>query len=351
MKRNIMIIAIALALGSTLPAQVQNQNTHLWKLTPAEMAKNTAVVAMAKPVERVNGTVLTEKDLLREMYSIFPYARQHNGFPKAMEAEIRRGALMMITFEELVYQEALRRKMTVTPERLATAQREFRKQFASDQQYQEFVQAEANGSARVMRTRIRRSLLIEDLLKAEITTKSSVTLAEAKAFYLKNPKRFQLPDSYTLQTITVMPPSSANPKQAPAPPTAEQLKQMKTRADEALQQAKAAKTDEEFGLVAEKISEDDYRVMMGKHRPMQAAQLPPEILKAASQMQPGQISGLIQAEGAYTIIRLNGFTPARMQRFAEVSSSLRTQMQRSKAEQLRQDLDKRLRKNADIEQL
>ena len=56
-----------------------------------------------KPVARVNGAVLTDRDLLREMYAIFPYARQHNGFPKSQEAAIRQGALEMIIFEELVY--------------------------------------------------------------------------------------------------------------------------------------------------------------------------------------------------------------------------------------------------------
>ena len=67
-----------------------------------------------KPVVRVNGTVLTDRDLLREMYSIFPYAKQHNGFPKAQEASIRQGALEMIIFEELVYQEARRRNLTIS---------------------------------------------------------------------------------------------------------------------------------------------------------------------------------------------------------------------------------------------
>ena len=64
-----------------------------------------------KPVARVNGAVLTDRDLVREMFAIFPYAKQHNGFPKAQEAAIRQGALEMIIFEELVYQEAERRKL------------------------------------------------------------------------------------------------------------------------------------------------------------------------------------------------------------------------------------------------
>src|SRR4030095_3734494 len=54
----------------------------------APMAKpsfrSLALIATGKPVARVNGTVLTDRDLLREMLTIFPYARQHGGkFPEA----------------------------------------------------------------------------------------------------------------------------------------------------------------------------------------------------------------------------------------------------------------------------
>ena len=84
---------------------------------------------MGRPVVRVNGAVLTDRDLLREMFTIFPYARVHNGFPKAMEADIRDGAMKMMIFEELVYQEAKRRNMTVPPADLARALAEFRQQF------------------------------------------------------------------------------------------------------------------------------------------------------------------------------------------------------------------------------
>src|SRR5579871_6196858 len=79
----------------------QGQNFTIAPLTPK-------VPTRWKPVARVNGTVLVERDLEREMFAIFPYARQHSGFPKQLEPEIRRGALQMIIFEELVYQEAKR---------------------------------------------------------------------------------------------------------------------------------------------------------------------------------------------------------------------------------------------------
>jgi hypothetical protein len=307
----------------------------------------------ARPVARVNGAVLTDHDLLREMYTIFPYAKQHNGgFPKEMEADIRRGALQMIEFEELVYQEATRRHLTISPQRLAVSEKQFREQFENEQQYQYFLQTEANGSLQVLRTKIKRSLLIEDFLKEQVNQKSAVSEAEAKAFYLQNPDRFKMPESYAVQTITILPPKQPGGKPlTPGALNPEIDKRMRARAEDALKQAKATSTYEQFGVLAEKISEDDYRVMMGDHRAVKVADLPAPILAVIAKLQPGQISGLIQVDGAYTIVRLNAHNPARIETFAGAKETLIAQMQQSKAERLRREMDARLRKDAKIEEL
>src|ERR1035438_8853920 len=80
-------------------------------------ADASSLIVTGKAVVKVNGSELTDRDLLREMLALFPYAKLHGGFPKKEEKEIRQGALQMIIFEELVYQEALRQKMTITPVR------------------------------------------------------------------------------------------------------------------------------------------------------------------------------------------------------------------------------------------
>jgi len=342
----------ALTLAALSPAWGQLISSHASTAAAPPSANAEAAQPPAKPVARVNGTVLTDRDLMREEYTIFPYARQHNGVPAAMEADIRAGALKMIEFEELVYQEAKRRQMTIAPERLAKAEKQFREHFPSEQEYRDFLKMETNGSAAALRTKIARSLLIEDLLKLEITDKSVVSLAGTRDFYQKHPERFQLPESYRLQTITVMPPVRPSAKQPnPPAPTAEQLAQMGIRAEDALRQARGTKNYEEFGMLAEKISEDDYRVMMGDHRAVPAAQLPPAIAQAASKLQPGQISEVISTDGALTILRLNTHTPPRLQTFEEVSKGLRAQLQRQKEESLRHELDAKLRKAAKIEEL
>lgn len=323
-----------------MAAQVPNASH---EIRPASTTPSSILQPTGRPVVRVNGAVLTDRDLLREMMTIFPYARQHNaGFPKAMEADIQRGAMKMIEFEELVYQEAKHRKMTIPPATMTKAEIDFKKQFPGDQEYQQFLNTEFNGSQALLRSKIERSLLIEKMLKIEVADKANITDAQLRAYYDKNPERFKTAESSSFQTISFLPTDKATPAQ---------LLQVRKRAEEGLRQAKATKTYEEFGLLAEKISEDDYRVMMGDRKAVDLSKLPPEVLKATSTMKEGQVSDLVQIGDAFAIIRLNARVPAAKQSFEAAKQSLRGELERKKTEELRSALDKRLRVNAKIEEL
>src|SRR3974390_169081 len=305
--------------------------------TPAQLPPRPVT---DKPVARVNGAVLTDRDLLREMYAIFPYARQHNGFPKSQEAAIRQGALEMIIFEELVYQEAGKRKITVSAAQISQGEAAFKKQFESPDQFSAYLQSEMQGSEAKLRRTIERSILIDRVLKSEVDDKAAVSPAEVRAYYEKNPARFAQPESFAFQSISIVPPLT---------PTAQQATEAKKKAEDALRQAKETKGYQDFGLLAEKISEDDFRVNYGDHKTVGREKLPPQVLKAFATMKPGQISGLIQIESAYTIVRLNAHTAARKQPFDEVKTDLRTELQKAKYEKLRSNFAKQLRGKAKIE--
>ena len=340
MKRALTICAVVLA--ALAPARAQITSSHSSMAAATRSTPDAMTQVSGKPVVRVNGAVLTDRDLLREMYLIFPYARQHNGFPKEMESGIRKGALQMIIFEELVYQEALRRNMKIGPMKLQNAETEFRKQFATPQQYQEYLRTEFNGSLQLLREKIRRALLIDVLLDVEIAGKAKVTLAEAKAYYDKNPAAFQYPESFAFQTISVLPPENATPKQ---------LQEGRMRAEDALRQAKATKSYEEFGLLAEKISDDDYRVMMGDHKFVDRAELAPNVVQALLAMQPGGVSDILRVEQACTIVRLNKHVLAGKMSFAQIKDKLQKELEAKKTEDLRAALDQKLRRTARVEVL
>ncbi len=338
MKYQLPICALLATALSMASAQVAS-HTPTAVANPAS-AKISPVQVSDKPVAKVNGAVLTDRDLLREMYAIFPYAQQHNGFPQGQEAAIRQGALEMIIFEELVYQEAQRRKLVIPAEKLNRSQADFRKQFNSPDQYQQYLQTEMHGSEQQLRQQMRRSLLIEQVLKTDVELRSTITPAEIQAYYVKNSAKYSQPESFSIQSISIVPPLKATP---------EQEKTARKKAEEALRQAKAAKSYQDFGLLAEKLSEDDFRVNMGDHKMVPADKLPPQVVKTLQSMQSGQITGLIQIETAFTIIRLNAHTPARKKPLAEVKSDLKTELQKSKYEKLRSNLAKQLRAKAKIE--
>lgn len=336
-------VVLSLALVSS-HAQVASHTPTVFK--PPQAARPAAPSvqnASTKAVARVNGSVLTDADLLREEYAIFPYARQHNGgIPKDLAPQIRSGALKMIIFEELVYQEALRRNMTVTAARLQRAQADFRGQFSTPDEFNAFVKSEFNGSQQLLQEKVRRSLLIDALLQAEVESKCKVSAAELKTYYDTNPARFERPETYRFQSISILPP------QAPAATLA---KDVRARAESALKQARATKSAEEFGLLAEKISDDDYRVMLGQHKPVPVSEMPPQVVKSLAAMKTGEVSDIIQVDQAYTILRLQEHTPARKVKLEEAKAQLGKELQEKKRNQLRSALDKKLRDNAKVEEM
>jgi parvulin-like peptidyl-prolyl isomerase len=103
--------------------------------------------------------------------------------------------------------------------------------------------------------------------------------------------------------------------------------------------------------LAEKLSEDDFHVNMGDHKAVDRDKLPPEIVKAALAMQPGQVSNLLQLGNFYTFFRLNAHTPAGKAPFELVKDRLRQNLEKEKYERLRAGLDKKLRQNAKVEEL
>jgi len=337
--RYLVVFALLLAAAVNASSQVPSH-------APTAPAKSSSAASISpfsvsdKPVAKVNGAVLTDRDLLREMLQIFPYASQHNGFPKEQEASIRQGALQMIIFEELVYQEAARRKLSVPPQQMKQSELEFKGQFHSAQEYQQYLQVEMGGSDQNVQNKIRRSLLIEQVLKSDLESKSVVTLEETRAYYDKNLARFKLPETFAFQTISVLPPANA---------TQSQKEDAAKKAAGELKQAKATKDYQDFGLLAEKLSDDDFRVNMGTHKPVERDKLPPQVVKALLGMKPGQVSDVIQIDSAYTIVRLIAHTPAQTKSFVQVKAELRTELQKSKYEKLREGLDKSLRAKAKVE--
>ena len=313
----------------------------------AQVASHAPTVKIPIPptraVLRVNGAVLTESDLTREMLNVFPYARQHGGkIPPEFETDIRRTAIHNLEFEELAYQEAQRRKLTISPNKLDRAMRDFREQFDNEGQFQQYLKIEQKGSIVELKNKIQRAILVDEILKAEVDNKSTYSEAQLKQFYEKNPDRFRKPDSVSIQTITIAygDKASAADKQA-----------ARKRADDALAEARKTKDYNGFGALAEKVSMDDWHVMLGDHKWLHRGRMPEAVEKIAFGMKVGEVSGVIDTGDSFCIVRLNGREDTRLVSFTDVKPQLKKDLEQQKRDQLREAFDKRLRTGARIEEL
>jgi parvulin-like peptidyl-prolyl isomerase len=91
--------------------------------------------------------------------------------------------------------------------------------------------------------------------------------------------------------------------------------------------------------------------MMGNHKAVPREKLAPQVVQAFMAMKEGEVSGIIQMDQAYTIVRLNQHILAGKTKFADVKVSLQQELQKKKIDDVRAALDKRLRKNAKVEEL
>ncbi|MGO9477869.1 MAG: hypothetical protein ACLP7I_07995 [Limisphaerales bacterium] len=78
--KSLVFFALLLAAAANASAQVSSHAPTATAKQPAPSAvsPHSSFQISDKPVAKVNGAVLTDRDLLREMLEIFPYARQHN---------------------------------------------------------------------------------------------------------------------------------------------------------------------------------------------------------------------------------------------------------------------------------
>ena len=346
MKTLLKIVLMVTLSAGWLAAQLATSHAPT-SAAPTAVSAATPAAAQTLPnlnqaVVKVNGVALTERDVREQMQRLFPYYSIHGGrVPEKYQGEIRQKAINQVVEEELIYQEAKRRGMVVPQ---ATMQKVFasaKARFSSPQEYQQYGK-QVYGSVNEFERRLRRATLIEQFEHQEIELKSKPTEAAVRDIYEKNKKSFLRPESAWLQSISVNLPENASD---------EQKKMARKRIDDILPQARAAKSYNEFGVLAERVSEDEYRINLGDHKWVHLVGLPAEITKTLESMQPGDISSVVEEPVGFTILRLNERRPAKQMAFEEVKDELRKQMEENAAQQKWASLQKQLKQNAHIETL
>jgi peptidyl-prolyl cis-trans isomerase C len=296
------------AASATAPAAAGSAAPGSVAPTPPPPAPPKPVPAvLPDPVASVNGDAIAKAEFEGAIKSV--EARAGRPVPADQRDVVYRGVLDDLVTYRLLRQEAAARHVTVSDAELDAKFGEFKKQFGSEAAFEQALKSQHTTAAK-LRDDARRDLEVNQLLEDEVAKKVQVKPSDVSTFYEKNPDKFQQPEAVRASHILIIVPagSDANAKAA-----------LRAKAEDVL---KAAQSGQDFAALAKKYSQDGSASHGGDLGFFPRGQMVPEFDKAAYALQPGELSGIVETQFGFHIIKCTERRPARTVPFAEVAPQI-----------------------------
>jgi parvulin-like peptidyl-prolyl isomerase len=277
-------------------------------------------------VAKVNGTTLTKKDLDTELDRLIPKITFHRSLSEEKRKFYYDKALEELINRELQYQDALAKGMKPEKEKLDARMETIRNKFKTQEEFKTAFEKEGLTEEK-LRTLIEKDMMTQAVFSKTVTEQAKVNDEELKKYYGDNASRFKQPESVKLRLI-----SSKDEK----------------KARDILAMIKAG---DDFGEIAYGMSEDSYRVKSGDIGYMHKGRMLPEIEEAAFKLKVSEVSDLIKAENNWYIIKLEDKKPELQMSFDEVKDKLKKELEKERAQGLKDKWIADLRSKAKIEVL
>ncbi|NJD54776.1 MAG: hypothetical protein FIA94_00020 [Nitrospirae bacterium] len=296
-----------------------------------------AVAALADDavVATVNGAQIRNADLQKYMAEKIPYIAFHKTVSEEKMKALREEALQELIDKELQYQAAEKKGIKPDEGTVEHKLAGMRAQFKSDKEFHEAL-AKAGLTEQGIKQQLSRDNIVQQFLDAEVVKKAAISDADLAAYYEANREKYLAPERWKLREMFF---------KVPADATKEERAKKKEKAEEVLARAKKG---EDFGLLAWEFSEDDYKYKSGDVGYLHRDMLLPEIEKALVNVDPGEMTGVIETIYGYYIFYLETKLPTRQLAFEEVREKLKKEIQQKREKELKSRLLEDLRSGARI---
>jgi PPIC-type PPIASE domain/SurA-like N-terminal domain len=290
---------------------------------------------LQRPVAKVNGVPIIEKDLQNEMESLYPENSAHGGLNPEKLKEIRDKALNELIVEELAYQKAHKQGLLVPMAQVEVEYKRLRTGFTPavfDHSLK------ASGLTRVQYLKnLQRRMTLERIYKQRVLVPSQVSAQTVRTYYQKNLKKFERPEQVHARLILAAIGQNASPEEA---------RQAKEKIDKVYQELQAGK---DFATLAQQYSDDFYRIKGGDLGWVHRGRLEPEFETVAFSLAPGTFSKPFKTSYGYNLLKVEAREPARLMKFAEVRPVIKAELEQKKLLELRQTWTGQLKRGATIE--
>lgn len=290
----------------------------IFMLNPFFVYAEDAVVA------KVNGEFITAKDLEAGVDALIPRATYHGTINEEKRNEFRKKALKELIDGELQYQDAVARGMKPDGKAVKEGLDNIRRQFKSKKEYKKALEQDGF-TEKALKMRIEKSVLVRRVIDTTVTQPSRVSDDELKQYYAKNTEKFKQPAAVRPRVIST---------------------KDENKAKDVLSRLKAG---EDFGDIAARVSEDDYRIMGGDMGVVHKGMVNEELEDKVFTLKEGETSGLLRVADKWFIVKVEEKVPELQLSFEESRDKLRQDMEKNRADDLMKKWMDELHAKAKIE--
>jgi parvulin-like peptidyl-prolyl isomerase len=265
------------------------------------------------PVAFVNGTAITAGELDQELNHLLISKTSHAGIEPKKKDELRKTALDELIVRELAYQRAKSIGLKMAGIELIHELRRIKGRYKSEKSFRQALAADQITEPE-LEHRIEKDLLLKRIFELEIGEKARVSEQDTRKYYDENKAKFVVPESIQLKAIVI----KVEPgKEAEA----------ERKINEVFNKLKAGG---DFGEVAYKFSEDDYRLMSGEYGSVHRGQLVPDLESVVFSQNPGGISAPFRISLGWHITKVTSKQPERQLRYEEVKEKIKNALQQQR---------------------
>jgi peptidyl-prolyl cis-trans isomerase C len=240
-------------------------------------------------VARVNG-----KDIPRSEFenAVRNVESQNGPVPPNRRDEFYRALLDDLIGYRLLEQECSAQKMAIADTDVEARIKQIRQQFPDEATFQKAL-ADRQTTLDRLRSETRNQLMVDRFIEAQVNAKISVPPQQVTDFYNQNPDKFVQPETMRARHILV---------RLPDKPDDAAKKKARIEAEAILKQLKAGA---DFAKLAKEKSQDPGSAQNGGELPaFPKGQMIPAFEQAAFALKPGQMSGVVETQFGFHIIKV-----------------------------------------------
>ena len=292
----------------------------------AEEAKRSVEEAKKNIVSRVNGAEINMFMLVRAMNRIAPkYLKEGEIATKETNEQIKNEALNRLIFEELAVQQAISQGIDPGPEEIEKVVSQVKANLGTEEAYKDYLD-KSFLTEEALKKLIERSQRYELINAREVYGKVVVDDKVLRDEYEKEKEKFILPDNFLVEDVFFLPGRDED--------------STRKKADEVLKTI-GKKADDVWKLVLDgTFIVRKINIRQEKH---------PAIYNAMTEMNIGDLSGVIKDKDGFHIIKVVKKDVSRPATFEEARGAIEPKFRVPAQEQRRQEWERELKKDAKIE--